>query len=149
MDTPQTATPLTLAELLAHYETSHRHAVNEAIHLVAIPVIMFSLVGLMYSLHAALAGVFLGASLLYYLRLRLPAGRLLAMVGLTALMLALALLLGEVRLRVCGALFLVGWVAQFIGHRIEGRKPSFLEDIRYLWIGPLFVLDRLARRLAV
>ena len=39
------------------------------------------------------------------------------------------------------------WIGQFIGHRLEGRKPSFFEDIQYLWVGPLFVLTRLGARL--
>src|SRR5690606_9967059 len=43
--------------------------------------------------------------------------------------------------------FVVAWIAQFIGHRIEGRKPSFLTDLVYLLIGPAWVLSKLYRRL--
>jgi uncharacterized membrane protein YGL010W len=45
------------------------------------------------------------------------------------------------------ALFVVAWIGQFIGHKIEGKKPSFFEDLRFLLIGPLFVLSFLYRRL--
>ena len=45
------------------------------------------------------------------------------------------------------ALFVAAWIGQFIGHKIEGKKPSFFDDLRYLLIGPLFVLGVLYRRL--
>jgi uncharacterized membrane protein YGL010W len=43
-------------------------------------------------------------------------------------------------------IFVVAWIGQFIGHKIEGKKPSFFDDLRYLLIGPLFVLSFLYRR---
>lgn len=134
-------------QLLAHYETSHRHPTNESIHLVAIPVIMLSLVGLLYAAHPAAALLFVGASLVYYLRLSRVF--LLAMLAVSAAMLALVQAMGEQRLGLCVGLFVAGWIAQFIGHKIEGKKPSFFEDIQYLWVGPLFVLSRLMRRLGL
>ena len=45
------------------------------------------------------------------------------------------------------AVFVLAWIAQFIGHKIEGKKPSFFDDLRFLLIGPLFVLGFLYRRL--
>jgi uncharacterized membrane protein YGL010W len=47
------------------------------------------------------------------------------------------------------AIFVGAWIAQFIGHKIEGKKPSFLEDLQYLWVGPLFVLAKLFGRLGL
>lgn len=136
--------PRRVDQLLSQYALSHQHPVNEAIHMVAIPMIMLSLVGLIYAWHPALALVFMGASLVYYLRLSRVF--LLTMGALTALMLALVQAMGEQRLVICLTLFVLGWIAQFIGHKLEGRKPSFFEDIQYLWVGPLFVLSRLFRR---
>jgi len=43
--------------------------------------------------------------------------------------------------------FVVAWIAQFVGHKLEGRKPSFLTDITYLLIGPAWVLAKLYRKL--
>ena len=43
--------------------------------------------------------------------------------------------------------FVVAWIGQFIGHKIEGRKPSFLTDLTYLLIGPAWVLAKLYRKL--
>jgi uncharacterized membrane protein YGL010W len=45
--------------------------------------------------------------------------------------------------------FVLAWIGQFIGHKIEGKKPSFFDDLRYLLIGPLFVLAVLYRRLRI
>ena len=50
----------------------------------------------------------------------------------------------------CGSaigVFVVAWIAQFVGHKIEGRKPSFLTDLTYLLIGPAWVLAKLYRKL--
>lgn len=44
---------------------------------------------------------------------------------------------------------MVAWIFQFIGHKVEGKKPSFFEDVQYLWVGPLFVLSRLFVKLGV
>ena len=43
--------------------------------------------------------------------------------------------------------FVVAWIGQFVGHKIEGRKPSFLTDLTYLLIGPAWVLAKLYRKL--
>ncbi len=129
--------------LLAHYALSHRHPVNERIHCVAVPVIMISLIGLMMALHPVVGGGFLLASLVYYLRLSMRAFVL--MLIWSVVLAGIALGMGEVRAELSIVLFAAGWIAQFIGHRIEGRKPSFFEDIQYLWIGPLFVAQVLLR----
>jgi uncharacterized membrane protein YGL010W len=52
-------------------------------------------------------------------------------------------------LPVAVAVFVLAWIGQFVGHKIEGKKPSFFEDVRYLLIGPLFVLGFLYRRLNI
>ncbi len=134
--------------LVAHYGLSHQHPTNELIHFVAIPLIMLSIVGLIYALHPWVAYAFVAASLVYYARL--GSHVVLACMGVwTVLLLALIWLMGASVLRVCVALFVFGWVIQFIGHKIEGKKPSFFEDLQYLWIGPVFVLTRLFKRLGL
>jgi len=135
-------------QLLAHYGESHRDPRNGAIHCVAIPLIMVSLVGLMYSLHPWVAYAFLAASMIYYARIGswVFFGAM-ALVSLGTI--ALVQALGSALLPVSIAVFVVAWIAQFVGHRIEGRKPSFFEDLQYLWVGPLFVLAKLFARLGV
>ena len=135
--------------LLAHYALSHQHPTNERIHYTAIPCIMLSLVGLLYAASPMLALVFLGASLLYYWRLSTVF--LITMMAVTVAMLAIIATLNanHILLPVCVTVFVVAWIFQFIGHRIEGKKPSFFEDVQYLWVGPLFVLSRLFIKLGV
>lgn len=41
------------------------------------------------------------------------------------------------------ALFVVGWIMNFLGHRIEGNKPAFLQGVIYFLVGPLWVAKEL------
>jgi uncharacterized membrane protein YGL010W len=133
--------------LLAHYAESHRDPRNEAIHCVAIPLIMLSLVGLLYAAHPWAAYVFLVASLVYYARLSVVF--LVTMVVVSGVLLLLVRAMGSQVLPVSLAIFVLAWIAQFIGHKLEGKKPSFFEDLQYLWVGPLFVLSLLFRKLGL
>lgn len=133
--------------LLAHYGESHRNPRNEVIHFVAIPLIMLSLLGLLYAAHPWAAYAFVAASLVYYARLSLVF--LAAMAAVSALALLLVQAMGEWVLPISAAIFAAAWIAQFVGHKIEGKKPSFFEDLQYLWVGPLFVLSKLFARLGV
>lgn len=134
--------------VLAHYGESHMDPVNERIHFVAIPLIMFSLVGLLYALHPWIAYAFLLGSMVYYVRLASPVF-LVTMAAISLAALAIVHALGDLVLPVSLAIFVGAWIAQFAGHRIEGRKPSFFEDLQYLYVGPLFVLSKLFGRLGV
>ena len=134
-------------QLLAHYEESHRNPVNERIHFVAIPLIMLSLVGLLFAAHPWAAYLFVAASMVYYARLSLVF--LLSMALLSGTILVLVHAMGSQVLPVSGAIFVGAWIAQFVGHRIEGRKPSFFEDLQYLWVGPIFVLSKLFLKLGI
>lgn len=135
-------------QLLAHYGESHRDPRNGAIHCVAIPLIMVSLVGLMYALHPWVAYAFLLASMVYYARLGSPVF-LATMAVISLLGVAIVQSLGPALLPVSVAVFVLAWVAQFVGHKLEGRKPSFFEDLQYLWVGPLFVLAKLYGKLGI
>jgi len=133
--------------LLAHYGKSHENPRNEVIHFIAIPLIMLSLVGMLFALHPYVAYAFIAASMVYYARL---SGVFLLVMALWSLAtLALVLAMGPQVLRISIAIFVGAWVLQFIGHKIEGKKPSFFEDIQYLWVGPLFVLSKLFGKLGI
>jgi len=143
-----TAAPMRkVDQLLAHYESSHRHPTNELIHFLAIPAIMLSLLGMIFTAHPWLAYAFMAASLLYYARLSKVF--LVTMAAISLLMFALVHAMGASVLKISVAIFVVAWIFQFIGHKIEGKKPSFFEDIQYLWVGPLFVLSKLFLKLGI
>jgi uncharacterized membrane protein YGL010W len=134
-------------QLLAHYEESHRNPTNEKIHFVAIPLIMVSLLGLLFALHPWVAYGFVLASLVYYARLSVVF--LVTMALLSLLGLALVHAMGERVLPISIGIFVAAWIAQFVGHRMEGKKPSFFEDLQYLWVGPIFVVSKLFLKLGV
>jgi uncharacterized membrane protein YGL010W len=134
-------------QLLAHYEESHRDPRNERIHFVAIPLIMLSLIGLLFAIHPWVAYAFVLASMLYYARLStlfLASMALLSLVGV-----GLVHAMGEHVLIISAVIFVGAWIGQFIGHKLEGRKPSFFEDLQYLWVGPIFVLSKLFLKLGI
>lgn len=133
--------------LLASYGASHTQATNELIHFFAIPAIMLSIVGLFYWVHPWLAYVFLAASFVYYLRLSLVFTASMVLVSIMLLWAVLAM--GNWLLPLSVGIFVVAWIFQFIGHKLEGKKPSFFEDIQYLWVGPLFVLSKLFLKLGI
>lgn len=142
------STPRDIDILLARYAESHSDHTNEVIHFVCIPAIVFSLLGILWAIHPIVALAVVGAALVYYARLSRPFA--LGMAAMSAVMLGLLNMLpaGTVLATSIGV-FVVAWIGQFIGHIIEGKKPSFFDDLRFLLIGPLFVLSFLYRRMRV
>lgn len=153
-------------EWLDAYGESHQNPHNKLIHWVCIPLIMWSLLGLIASISAPqalsqlgglgldYAAVFLAFVTLYYTRLSLSLalGMALTSVGmwlatgwLAGVSLTLELTLWQSSL----IIFVLAWIGQFIGHQIEGKKPSFFEDLQFLLIGPLWLLAALYRKLGV
>jgi uncharacterized membrane protein YGL010W len=141
------ATQRRIDQLLQHYGTSHQNPGNEVIHFIAIPLIMLGLVGMLFTLHPYVAYAFVVASMVYYARLSVVF--LTAMVVWSAITLALVFAMGARVLTISVAIFVGAWIMQFIGHKMEGKKPSFFEDVQYLWVGPLFVLSKLFEKIGV
>jgi uncharacterized membrane protein YGL010W len=139
----------TLEQNLTQYAAYHRDRRNIATHFFGVPMIQFSLIAALALVDIPAGGmtVTLGAvvallSALYYLRQDLAMGT--AMAVLLFIFCALASEI-EGRLGKGGAsalyaaLFVAGWIIQFIGHRFEGMKPAFFDDLMQLMVGPLFV----------
>ncbi len=134
--------------LLAKYAESHLNPTNEWIHFICIPAIVFSFLGMIWALHPLAALAVTAASLLYYFRLSAPFTLGMLLMSGAMLWLLSTLPQGQV-LTVSLVIFVVAWIGQFVGHKIEGKKPSFFDDLRFLLIGPLFVLSFLYRRLNI
>lgn len=138
--------PRTIDTLLMQYSESHLNHTNELIHIICVPAIVFTLLGLVWSIHPLAAVAVTVAALAYYFSLSRPFA--LGMLLMSAAMLGLLWALPPATvLPLSLAVFVLAWVGQFIGHKIEGKKPSFFDDLRFLLIGPLFVLGFLYRRL--
>lgn len=134
--------------LLAKYSESHRHPTNEIIHFICVPLIVFALLGLIWSIYPQATVWTVLTSLAYYFFLSVPlAIGMLLMTG--AMLVVLYVLPPGLVLPVSITMFVVAWIGQFIGHKIEGKKPSFFQDLRFLLIGPLFVLSFIYRRLHI
>lgn len=146
---------------LEAYGASHQDPVNKLIHWICVPAIVFSLIGLLWSLPVPAAFVeispalnwallFAMAAVAYYFILSISLALGATLVLFLLLLLAaglddLAMPLWAVSLVV----FVVAWIGQFIGHRIEGKKPSFFEDLQFLMIGPLWLLAAAYRRAGI
>jgi uncharacterized membrane protein YGL010W len=133
--------------LLERYGEFHRNRTNKAIHWVCVPLIVWSVLGALWSASPVAAYVAIGATMVFYLWLSLPLA--LGMLGVIALMVWPLTVLGSRALIVSIGVFVAAWIGQFIGHIVEGRKPAFLEDVRSLLIGPVWLLADLYRRLGI
>ena len=149
----------------AKYAESHQNRTNKLIHWICVPLIVFSILGLVWAIpfpHLDFLGKYNGfvnwASFLiafavyYYLRL----SPMLSYAMLLVIMLFSYFIVTLERMQrlngwpemyqVCLGIFVLSWIGQFIGHKIEGRKPSFLDDIRFLLIGPIWLLHFLFKK---
>lgn len=150
-----------LQQFLDEYRKSHLNPVNIAIHVVCVPVIFFATLGLLWALPVGQwlglgadiaswvngATLFAVPSMLFYARMSL--GSVVAMAAWFALSVAGILAIesaGASLLWICGALWVLAWAVQFYGHEVEGAKPSFADDLVFLLIGPLFIMEKLYRR---
>jgi len=142
----------------ASYSADHQNHSNQRIHVIAVPLILWSVIALLWCIPspstlfrpgvwAALA-MFAGWMFYYRASKRLGFGMLAVFVVLAWLTRGLHDVLGTPGLLLlAGGVFVAAWIAQFVGHRLEGRKPSFLTDLTYLLIGPAWVLVKLYRKL--
>lgn len=146
---------------LAEYGESHQHKANKAIHWVCVPLIVLSLIGMLWSLPVPhrfaeaspvlnWGTLFLMAAIVYYFIMSfalaigmLPVCALLVYAVWQLKALAIPLWLSSL------TIFLVAWIGQFVGHLIEGEKPSFFKDLQFLMIGPLWLLAFLYRKLRI
>ncbi len=157
------ATPKKSADQwFAEYGESHQDHTNETIHWICVPVIFFTVVGLLWSIPvpAMLAGPLpwfrwvhpgLIAAMIFYFRLSAPLA--FGLLGFVAFCSALV----ELQAAFCPfpvwksslILFVLAWIGQFIGHKLEGQKPSFLKDVVFLLIGPAWLMHFIYKKLKI
>ena len=140
----------TFNEWMAEYGVSHKNPTNQLIHKVCVPLIMFSVIGLLWSIstpdffssvpYLNWATLFVAGCLMFYLSLNLL--MFLGMLILTGVMCWVCQQLNQMGALLWTSIlvFFLSWIAQFYGHKIEGKKPSFFQDLAFLLIGPLWVL---------
>ena len=151
----------TLDQWFEEYGVSHKNLTNKKIHYICVPIIFFSVIGLLMSIPSQIleslnaihpvfanwAFIALLFVLLFYFRLSMAMG--LKMLLFTSLCLAGNYFISKSfsLLWFSIAVFVIGWIGQFYGHKIEGKKPSFLKDLQFLLIGPAWVIDSVLKRI--
>ena len=146
---------------LNEYGASHRNAVNKVFHWICVPLIVFSVIGLLWSIPVPAAWreispllnfgtLLVAAAVVYYFALSMPLA--LGMALVSAAFLAALLWLDGLTVpvwRIAVGIFVVAWIGQFIGHIFEGSRPSFFKDLQFLLIGPIWLLAAVYRSLKV
>lgn len=151
----------TAKEYFDEYAVSHQNETNQAIHYICVPLIFFSVIGLLMSIPTTLLentinlsnpllenwAVFVGLVIsIFYLRLGF--WYLIEMLFVILISIIANFWLGnQVNLLYASiTIFVLAWIGQFYGHKVEGKKPSFLKDLEFLLIGPLWVIQKLGKK---
>lgn len=131
--------------LLDEYASSHQNKTNKLIHYVAVPIIFWTITAMLWVVKLPyvenLAIVMTALVSIYYVSKDIKLA--IQMIIFSVLCLVLNSLLeakGLPLLSISLGLFIVAWIFQFIGHKIEGKKPSFFKDLQFLLIGPAWIV---------
>lgn len=149
--------------LFTEYGESHQNPTNKFIHWICVPLIFWSILGFISIIPAphfcfSLFGCISIASIfaiivvsIFYLRL----SPLIAVIMFFA-MVVMEYFAYRVNIRfayqswvVYLSVFILTWILQFVGHKVEGKKPSFLKDLQFLLIGPIWLLHFLLKKLGI
>lgn len=150
-----TAPMKTAQQWFALYGESHRHPTNKAIHWVCVPLILCTSLGMIQSiphpLPAPLHWGWVAALGMLGFYATLSRTLLLGMAGILAASLVVNHLLASAvpLFWVSAGVWMAAWLAQFVGHEIEGKKPSFFQDVQYLLVGPAWLLHFVYQRVGV
>lgn len=153
--------------LFDKYAESHQNKTNKLIHWICVPLIVFSLLGLIwlipfpqlsflgqYQTFFNWASFLIAFAMYYYFRLSPVLFFLMVWV-------IFAMSFGIVQLEmwekeggpqariIFAVIFVLAWIGQFIGHKIEGKKPSFLDDVKFLLIGPIWLLHFICKKIGL
>lgn len=143
---------------LDSYSADHRNATNQTLHWLCVPPIVWSVIALLWAIPTperflrpgSWAVLIMVAAFYWYWK---HSHRLASALLITFAILAVftELLFERIGARalcaVAVAVFVIAWIGQFIGHKFEGRRPSFLTDLSYLLIGPAWLMAKLLRKL--
>ena len=148
--------------LLEEYGESHQNPVNKALHWICVPVILWTIIALLWAIpfpeNFKLGGYPLNWAILalalvqiYYFRLSLSLA--IGMLAIIAVMLWLThWVVVNISLplwQIAVALFVIAWIGQFIGHAVEGKRPSFFKDLQFLLIGPAWLLSFIYKKTGI
>src|SRR5690242_3758531 len=148
-------------EWLNGYGASHKNETNKLIHWICVPSIFISIFGLLYgiklpvhignSVPLNVAMIVMLLIMIYYFALSFRLGIGMLLFGAVCLFICY-----EIEKRffmplwlVCIIIFVLAWIGQFYGHKVEGQKPSFLKDIQFLLIGPMWLMSFIFKKTGI
>lgn len=150
-----------LERLLGEYRESHQNETNQFIHNIFVPLIFLSAIGILWDVKLPVELGFLGGEPLnvamiiavlvfaYYLSISFVVA--VGIISVTAFGMILCYLYnGPISIWIFSlAIFVISWVFQLVGHKIEGKKPSFFKDLEFFLVGPMWVLVKLYNKLGI
>jgi uncharacterized membrane protein YGL010W len=148
----------TIEQWLNEYGESHQNKTNKFVHWLCVPAIMFSLLGLIYCIPFPLertlllnwASIFLIFALFFYARISIPICMGFIPIGIIILIgIKMIAYFNLPMVLTFTLIFVIAWIGQFWGHKIEGKKPSFLKDLQFLLIGPAWLLHFVYKKLNI
>lgn len=146
---------------LDEYGESHQNSTNKLIHWICVPLIVWSLIGLLWSipnvdflrnngLNWALVAITLSVGYYFFLSPALGVSMLIFLYGSSYLISYIEQSSELYPLwGISLVVFAVAWIGQFYGHKVEGKKPSFLKDVQFLLIGPMWLMSAVYRKLGI
>jgi uncharacterized membrane protein YGL010W len=151
----------TINQWLNEYGESHTNKTNKLIHWICVPAIFFSITGLLYCIKLPLfitdglqlnvAMIVLLFTAIYYLSLSIKIGMGMIIFGIICLALCyfFETFLPVSLWLLCLLIFVIAWIGQFYGHKVEGKKPSFFKDIQFLLIGPMWLMSFVYKKMGI
>ncbi len=144
----------TLNQWFDEYAVSHQNPTNKSIHYICLPAIFFSVVGLLMCVRIPifnlnlpilenLAFPILIFVMIFYFRISVSMAIKMTIFSLVCLVLNFYISQYVNLLFISISIFAIAWIGQFYGHKIEGKKPSFVDDLQFLMIGPAWVIENL------
>lgn len=145
-----------LDSYISEYSDSHQNSENIFIHKICVPAIMFSLLGIIKAFPVPVSWpmwldwsyIVIISAFTYYSFFR----NIRVLIAMFILILPMVIILELLRPRffvLSLVVFIVAWIGQFIGHKIEGKKPSFFKDLQFLLIGPIWTMNSITAQMGI
>lgn len=135
-------------KLITTYSTSHQNPTNQLIHMFCVPVIFLNVVAVLYYyLPIYIFGAMVFASMIFYFRSLRPFLPLMIVLYAVVIFISAVFAPSPYFVQINVGLFVVAWIGQFWGHKIEGKKPSFFQDVFFLLVGPAWVMYKFQSKL--
>ncbi len=165
-------------QLFSEYAESHQNKANKFIHWICVPLIFFTIVGFISLIPISLTKIlndishysnslighihignsfinFMGIVILimvtiFYFKL----SRIISII-MFFIMLMMFYISSKINQLfnnswiIYLSIFVITWIFQFLGHKIEGKKPSFLKDLQFLLVGPIWLLHFILKKIGI